>query len=211
MEVRDEHVEFAIVQRFRDMLQEPHPRYEVSFAYALFTVILCWSTQRLRTDLKKDNSPEARAAARVWTEFEKEPISLAPWSIAVAEKPVLGNVSRSGRSLASSDFHGHTADRLLKNLRDAVAHGDARKVEPFHTGTRSKPDCTLVGFKFSCEEGYRQNRQWTVTWTGEITLLAVDLVRIADEVSRRFCEAMEEASKYNYLRADAQAGVKEAA
>lgn len=208
MEIREEHVEFAIVQRFREMLQEQHPRYEVSSAYALFTAILCWCTQRLRTDPKKENSPEARAAARVWADFAREPIALAPWGIAIADAVVSSSENLSGRSFASSDFHRHTADRLIKNLRDAVAHGDARKVEPYHTGSRTKPHRTLVGFRFKCEE---RDRQGNVTWTGEIVFLAVDLVRIAEEVARRFCTAMEEVSQYSYLREDAQAGVKEAA
>jgi hypothetical protein len=162
------------------MLQEQHPRYEVSSVYALFTAILCWSTQRLRTDTKKENSPEARAAANVWADFAREPISLAPWSI------------------DSTDFRGRTADRLIKNLRDAVAHGDARKVEPYHTGTCSKLDRTLVGFTFKCEDG-------------EITLLAVDMAKIAGEVARRFCSAMEEKSRDSCLKEDAEKGVKEAA
>lgn len=177
MEIRDEHIEFAIVQRFREMLQEPHPRYEVSSVYALFTAILCWSTQRLRTDTKKENSPEARAAASVWADFAREPISLAPWCI------------------DSADFRGRTADRLIKNLRNAVAHGDARKDEPYHTGTRGKPDHTLVGFAFKCEEG-------------KIILLAGDMAKIAGEVARRFCSAMEEMSRDSCLKEYAEKGVE---
>jgi hypothetical protein len=211
MEINDEHVEFAIVQRFCEMLQEPHPRYEVSFIYALFVAILCWSTQRLRTDTKKDYSPEARAAAKVWADFEREPIFRAPWSIAIVDDTLSSGEKLSGHSFASSDFHDHTADRLVKNLRDAAAHGDARKVEPYHTGTRGKPDRALVGFTFKCEEGYRQNRQWIVTWTGEITLRADDMARVAGEVAKRFCSAMEETSRYSYLKEDATKGVKEAA
>jgi hypothetical protein len=209
MEINDEHVEFAIVQRLSEMLREPHPRYEVSSIYALSIAILCWSTQRLRTDTKKDNSPEARAAANVWADFAKEPISRDPWRIAIVDNTLFGD--ETGHSFASADFHGHTADRLIRNLRDAAAHGDARKVEPYHIGTRGKPDRTLVGFRFKCEEGFRQNRQWIVTWTGEITLRADDMARIAGEVAKRFCSAMEETSRYSCLNEDATKGVKEAA
>jgi hypothetical protein len=188
------------------MLQEPHPRYDVSFAYALFTAILCWSTQRLRTDPKKDNSPEARAAANVWEQFKREPIALPPWNITIADRVVSSIENPPGHALASSAFHGRTADQLIRNLRDAVAHGDARKVEPYHTGSRSKPDRMLVGFRFKCED-----RDQNSPWSGEITLLAADLVRIADEVARRFCAAMEKATKYSHLKEDAEKGVKEAA
>jgi hypothetical protein len=69
----------------------------------------------------------------------------------------------------------------------------------------------LVGFTFKCEEGYRQNRQWIVNWRGEITLRADDMARIACEVAKRFCSAMEETSRYSYLKEDATKGVKEAA
>jgi hypothetical protein len=149
MEIKDEHVEFAIVQRFSEMLRERHPRYEVSSIYALFVAILCWSTQRLRTDTKRDLSPEARAAANVWADFAKESISRAPWSIAIVNDMPSSGEKLSGHSFASADFHGHTADRLIKNLRDAAAHGDARKVEPYHTTIRGKPDRDLDGPNYS--------------------------------------------------------------
>jgi hypothetical protein len=105
----------------------------------------------------------------------------------------------------------HTADRLIKNLRDAAAHGDARKVEPYHVGNSGKADRTLVGFTFKCEEGNRQNHQWVATWTGKITLRADDMARIADEIAKRFCWAMDETSRCSSLKEEATKGVKEAA
>jgi hypothetical protein len=173
------------------MLQQRHPRYEVSSSYALFVAILCWSTQRLRTDTKKDNSPEACAAANVWAEFEGEPISCAPWSINIVDDTLSGG--ETGGSFASADFRDHTASRLIKNLRDAVAHGDARKVEPYHIATKTHR--TLIGFTFKCEEGHRnKKREWITDWTGTITLHAGDMARIAGEVAQRFCWAMEKMS-----------------
>jgi hypothetical protein len=208
MEIKDEHVEFAIVQRFSEMLREPHPPYEVSFIYALFVAILCWSTQRLRTE-DKDRSPEARAAAKVWTDFEREPIGQAPWSIDIVDDTL--SSGETGHSFASAKFRDHKADRLIKNLRDAAAHGDARKVEPYHVGTRGKPDRKLVGFMFKCEERDLQKNRRIVTWSGEITLHADDMARVASEVAKRFCSAMEETSSDSYLKEDAAKGVKEAA
>jgi hypothetical protein len=207
MEIRDEHVEFAIVERFREMLQEPHAGYEVSSIYALFAAILCWSTQRLRTNPGKDKSTEGLAAAKVWAELEREPISIAPWSIVISDGTAPAAAGSPGRSFASSAFRSHTADRLIKNLRDAVAHGDARKVEPSHACADDGPERTLVGFTFKCEERDRQG----VTWTGEVTLHGEDMARIAGEVARRFCAAMEKASTDRYLKVDATKGVKEAA
>jgi hypothetical protein len=37
------------------------------------------------------------------------------------------------------------------------------------------------------------------------------MARIADEVAQRFCSAMEQTSRYSYLKEDATKGVKEAA
>lgn len=205
MEIRDEHVEFEIVRRFRAMLDEQHPKYEASSTYALFAAILCWCTQRLRTDINKDRSIEARAAAAVWNRLRTEPITVEPWSIPVADDAVHYAKSISGRAFASSAFAEHTAERLIKNLRDAVAHGDARKVEPYHRPVRGRATTALVGFTFKCEE---RNRTET-TWSGDITLLAKDMRRIASELSDRFCAAMEQVSNAGRLKEDASAGITE--
>jgi hypothetical protein len=37
------------------------------------------------------------------------------------------------------------------------------------------------------------------------------MARIAGEVAKRFCSAMEESSRYSYLKEDAKKGAKEAA
>lgn len=49
--ITDANKEYATVERMRDMLNsikaaEP---YKVTLSYALFTSILCWSVQRLRS------------------------------------------------------------------------------------------------------------------------------------------------------------------
>lgn len=205
MEIRNEHVEFAIVQRFREMLNEQHPKYEVTAVYALFTAILCWSTQRLRSDVTKENSKEAHAAAGVWNGLSAESISDDPWRILISEGPFPSNPVLFERSVASAKFGGHTVERLIKNLRDAVAHGDARKVEPHHRVSPGKTETKLVGFKFACEERSQER------WNGEIILLAADMVRIADELASRFCKAMEEVTNDSHLKDDATTSVKESA
>jgi len=48
-----------------------------------------------------------------------------------------------------------------------------------------------------------------ITWSGEISLLAEDMHRIAGAVADRFCVAMERASKDTHLREDAAKGVAE--
>ncbi len=48
----------------------------------------------------------------------------------------------------TKNFEAHTVARFLINLRDATAHGDARKISPFNVHIDS--DCLLLGFSFDC-------------------------------------------------------------
>ena len=49
MMITDEDMEWATVDRMRGMLVKVHDDYKVTHTYALFTTILCWVIQRIRT------------------------------------------------------------------------------------------------------------------------------------------------------------------
>ena len=73
-------------------------------------------------------------------------------------------------------FDGQTIEQVLVNLRNAVAHGDARNVRPFNSGA------ILVGFTFNCAD---RNG-----WNGQITLLRSDMRGIGTELATRYRDAI---------------------
>ena len=133
--------------------------------------------------------------------IEKRDICIAPWSITIATPKTTAIV----HSYADVGFEGHTADRLVKNLRYAVAHG-ARKIHPLHSPGKS-PHRKLTGFQFDCEE--RNGSK--VKWNGRIRLTAPDMRRIGIEIAHRFCKELQKSSGYSYLGEDLAEGVSEAA
>lgn len=50
VEIRTEHVEWAVVDRLGQMLDEvpPPSEFNVTHSFALFSSILCWTLQHLR-------------------------------------------------------------------------------------------------------------------------------------------------------------------
>src|ERR1700727_2469306 len=140
VEIRKEHVEWAVVDRLSQMLKGPPPsEFNVTHTFALFSSILCWTLQHLRIGEKDIRSVGDRAAARLRGELQNEDISAEPWAIRMIERAIQG-----AKVPAPQNFGGHKADRFLKNLRDAMAHGDTRIVEPFHARSHGA-DRALLG------------------------------------------------------------------
>ncbi len=83
-------------------------------------------------------------------------------------------------------FEAHTAARLLKNLRDAMAHGDARTVQPFNRGH------LLIGFIFLCSE---KNRKGGLLWSGSLVLLESDMRRIGCALAEKYCQTIKAANE----------------
>jgi uncharacterized membrane protein YheB (UPF0754 family) len=67
LEITNDHVEWAVVDRLRQMLEEaPHERF------ILFTTIVCWVVQRIRVNkIKTEND---KFAARIFEELSSQPI-----------------------------------------------------------------------------------------------------------------------------------------
>jgi hypothetical protein len=169
MQITDDHVEWAIVNRLQKMLEEPpHSEFNVTHTYALFVPIICWTLQRIRAN---GRTGADALAANVLNKLKRQKIEEAPWKIVPD----------------GEGFQGMSADRFLINLRNAVAHGDARRIRPFHRTVRGQSSCDLVGFSFQCEE--KDNRNNTV-WTGTIKLREDDLRRIGIELAKAFCRAL---------------------
>lgn len=61
MEITEHQVQWAVVVRLRDMLAASHrAEHDVTMAFALFSSIICWIAQRMRTKGKGPNDVAAR-------------------------------------------------------------------------------------------------------------------------------------------------------
>jgi hypothetical protein len=189
-QITDDHVEWAVVDRLRRMLDEPqHELFNVTQAYALFTTTLCWVTQRIRVRADDVNSRDDKVAHELFEKFSDTSIADDPWRVNV--KPVR-RIEMVGPHRVTvpgpSNFATHTVARFLINLRDASAHGDARNVRPFNVTFGSEP--LLVGFCFVCAELNRERRK---TWEGRITLLQSDMRRIGGRLAKIYCDRLSNA------------------
>lgn len=182
-----DHAEWAVVDRMRQMMEEPQGDYLATQTYALFTTTLCWVMQHLRIPQGQQETAKDRAAAALLTALGEVPASSDPWLMPVApvrRQEWVGNDQISVP--ASTGFQDHSLKRLLINLRDASAHGDARNVEPFNSGLN------LVGFTFNCAE--KRNPEWR----GRITLLRADMRRIGTTLATHYRDAIVKAGKELY-------------
>ena len=199
-EISREHVDWHVVDRLRRMLEAPgHRDFSVTETFALYSSVLCWVLQHVR--ISKDTRAtlgDARAADLA-KELELQSILSDPWRI-----PLTPRVVEKAAIPQARGFIDHKALRFLKNLRDAVAHSDARNVEPFHSPGRGA-DRKLLGFTFKCAE----IKDRKLDWSGEITLLESDMRVIATTLADLYCKAVSGNSED--FAGDARRHVKETA
>jgi hypothetical protein len=121
------------------------------------------------------------AAVKFLTKLSSEQIDKKPWA-RVGATPV---------DIALPDnFIGQhrNAEQFLIDLRNAIAHGDARTIEPFHVESRNGgAERLLVGFTFHCS---KENKKGDIVWRGKITLLEDDMRRIGSYVAKMYCNAL---------------------
>lgn len=186
VEITKDHIEWAVVDRLRQMLEAPFPtEFNVTQTYALFTTIVCWVVQRIRVTSVQNEYD--RLAAKLLQELSGQPIDQGPWFIQLNSPR---SIAKDGARVdidPPRGFHGEHrfAKRFLINLRDAIAHGDARQILPFHLGESDKQ--WLAGFTLRCEEKERGK----VVWSGEITLLDDDMRRVGCHLAKIFCSALQ--------------------
>jgi hypothetical protein len=185
-EITKEHVEWAVVDRLRQMLERPSEEFKATETYALFTSALCWVMQHIRIPEREAQHDKDRAVRALWEKLRETPVTALPWEV---QTPGTGPIKREERHAigvpSPRGFADHNVARFLKNLRDAAAHGDARNVSPFNAHG------FLLGFTFSCSE---RGGGGGTAWTGEITLLRSDMQRIGTALCRLYCDAVREGS-----------------
>jgi hypothetical protein len=154
------------------MLQRPSRTYSVSHSYAVFTAILCWVVQRVRSPL--DGSSIAEASAALWQELTNERVEDEPWSLWT------NGTLRLPRSLGPYPGLEHLAiTSFLTALRDAVAHGDGRRIRPVNRHAR------LVGHEFLLDIGRGAQKR-----TVAVQLNRTMMRRIGGALAQRFCAAL---------------------
>jgi hypothetical protein len=168
-------------------------RINVTQTYALFTSILYWTLQRIRT---KDETEVDKLATSVLRKLKSQRVEDEPWSIR----------TRSSSNVRALDvdpftkFAGRSADQFLIDLRNAVAHGDARTVKPFHRRIPGSAE-ELAGFTYECT-------------TGTIILMESDMRRIGIGLADVFCKALRRSDEHRrdgYFERDAAQSLLEKA
>lgn len=175
-EISERHVEWATVSRMREMLPSVRRDYEVTQTFTLFTGILCWTIQRIRW--RQDTTEIARAMSELRSRLERIPF--AEFAPRLRPKPAAARspIDIPFNDLSGFERTGKHADALsvLVALRNAVAHGDARRVAPLNTGGR------LVGYRLDCQSEIKD-------WDVPVALNTNGMFSIADALAQQYCEA----------------------
>ena len=205
MEIREEHREWATVHRMREMLSGVRGEFEVTHTYSLFGSILCWTMQGLRPD-DHERGRVSDALRDCAMEIAALPIGrflhVQPREI---NNAAIG-ASRGTNMLPLNSFHDFhdpktgkqfRAFRCLKALRNAVGHGDAKRVTPVNRGNQ------LIAYTFACTEAHPTNSgNWVETWSGRVCLDRRGMANIGCELASQYCNAIS--AGYPGLEKEAQ-------
>ncbi len=177
-EITDDHLEWATIDRLREMLASVHEDYKVTHTYAIFTASLCWILQRIRNNGDQPYDCRARALR---DELAAERAVAEPWNLrADGDDPHLVNFNFRPASEVQRVGDLSMLDLLIA-MRNATAHGDSRTVLPVNEGG------WLVGQRFVLS--YRPNNR--LRWTGEVRLKRADMRTIGEALATRFRSALE--------------------
>lgn len=103
--------EYETVRRLAEMLATVREDYKATETYALFATVVCRVMQRSRTPANQ-NCPDDVQAREVGAALQRARISEAPWSV------------QGLQEMTAFDF--------FIGVRNAVAHGDGRKIRPLN-------------------------------------------------------------------------------
>lgn len=190
MNINPDHVEFAVVERLKLLLETSgQSSFNVTSTYGFFVPVVCWTVQRMRARPKDE-------AAQVLEKLNDETLDSDPWLIPTSVSGISSfHEALPVRIGPFSDFADRSVGQFLVDIRNAVAHGDARCVRPFPEPKRDTTDLKLLGFTFECSEIEGTGTQQKLVWSGSITLLESDMRRIGRELAGRFCTALRRKSE----------------
>lgn len=198
--ISDAQVEWAVVNRLKAMLDEPPAtNFNVTQTFALFSSILLWSKNRAwvagrrpalgpEADENDDRAHMARKA------LGGALITGEPWRLSTMDPQiaVLGDERDQvpGGARINSDFENMSAEVFFEWLRNAVAHGDARTIQPIHKISRRTGMPLLAGFQFKFAERPGSARKL------ELSLYHDDMRRLGRELAHLFCQALSGGDRY---------------
>lgn len=198
--ISDAHVEWAIVNRLKAMLDDPpQTAFNVTQTFALFSSILLWSKNRAWVAGRRpalgpeadENDNRARNARRA---LGRALITSEPWRLSTMDPQVaaLGGEPDqvTGGARLNSDFEVMSAEAFFEWLRNAIAHGDARTIRPIHKVCRRTGMPLLAGFRFRFEERYGSTRKL------ELSLYHDDMRRLGSELADLFCRSLSGGDRY---------------
>lgn len=198
--ISDAHVEWAIVNRLKAMLDDPpQTQFNVTQTFALFSSILMWSKNRAwvagkEPTLRTEADANDRRAHRVREALGEALITDAPWQLSTIDPKIIiigAEPDRlPGGDSINSDFENMKAAAFFNWLRDAIAHGDARTITPICKISQRTGASILIGFKFVYEEQYRAKRKLT------LFLYHDDMRRLGSNLADLFCQSLSGGDQY---------------
>jgi hypothetical protein len=183
--IHEEHVEWAVVNRMKRMLETPRNDFSVTETFALFSGIVMWAKNRAWTH-ENANGESDIAARSVRTKLADALILEQPWGLS---RTIPNWDATATRSLfppeaVNIDFEGMTAERFFKWLRDALAHGDGRTVRPLHRPSHDWKTEWLGGFRISFNDTKGSEKHLLLTLTKD------DMRRLGGTLAAVFCETL---------------------
>lgn len=199
-EIADKHVEWAVVNRLKAMLDEPpKTKFNVTQSFALFSTVLMWTKNRIWVagnrgqrrawkDLADHQAHDARELLRR-TLIVEDPwcLSMAPPQIALIDH------EKEPHRVApqiNADFAEMTAEVFFKWLRDALAHGDGRTIRPIHKPSARGNKTLLAGFQIVFAEANGSDRSLT------LALYHADMRRVGAILADLFCQSLAGGDHY---------------
>jgi hypothetical protein len=183
--IPEEHVEWAVVNRMKRMLDTPRDDFSVTETFALFSGIVIWAKNRAWTH--KDANLERDIAARSVRAALAEVLILEPpWGLSQTVPNWDGTAVTPlfPPEPVNADFEGMTAERFFEWLRNALAHGDGRTVRPLHRPSHDWRTEWLGGFQIRFNEIKGSERRLLLTLTKD------DMRRLGGRLADAFCTAL---------------------
>lgn len=200
VEINDTHVEWAVINRLKAMLDDPPKTdFNLTLTFSLFTTIVLWSKNRAwvaghldRPRPLKGQSDHDAHSVREY--LGQQNITEEPWYLSRRE-PHLVDISGNRPHLQraaeiNGDFEGMAAADFFEWLRNALAHGDGRTIRPIHRlEPRSRPRY-LVGFQIEFDETRGASHKLT------LSLYEVDMKRLGAQLADFFCRSLSGDDEY---------------
>jgi hypothetical protein len=198
--IANEHVEWAVVNRMKTMLDAPpQTNFNVTQAFALFTSIVLWTKNRMWVAGNAIQPKEWQLPADGLAHGARENLRGAlivddPWKLSTRTPALIDVDAYWTEQAINSDFTEMTAESFFKWVRDALAHGDGRTISPLHKPSKDHSKNWLAGFEIDFEDKKGSEHRL------HLTLYLADMLRLGSILADQFCAFLSGGP--NYFRDD---------